>query len=136
MDSDFALAHYWLWWAYTESGMYSDAFAELERTQADPVPLSHLWELVYLQAKSGNKNEARRLLAQLLQHPQEQYVDPAVFAFICVALGDTDEAFVWLEKAYTLPQSDLSYLKIGPMWDPIRSDPRFSAFVRRVGLQQ
>ena len=135
MDSDFGLAHYWLWYAYTEGGMYPEAFAELEKTQTDPQPLSRTWGLVYLQAKSGNKNEARRLWVQLLQHPQEQYIDPSVFAYICVALGDTEQAFAWLEKAYELPQSDLSYLKIGPMWDPIRSDPRFGAFVRRVGLQ-
>jgi serine/threonine protein kinase/TolB-like protein/Tfp pilus assembly protein PilF len=136
MDSNFGLAHYWLWLAYTESGRYSDAFAELETTRSDPQPLFHLWGRAYLEAKSGNKGEARRLLVQLVQERQQQLIDPATFAFIYAALGERDQGFAWLEKAYTSPHSDLSSLKIGPMWDPIRSDPRFGALVRRVGLQQ
>jgi hypothetical protein len=57
-------------------------------------------------------------------------------ACIYMALGETDQGFVWLEKGYATTKSGLATLKVGPMWGPVRSDPRFVALVRRVGLQQ
>jgi serine/threonine protein kinase/Flp pilus assembly protein TadD len=135
MDPGFELAHYWLWYAYTESGRYSEALAEVEKTKSDTQPLFHLYGLAYIKAKSGNKSEANMLLSQLLQHPQLRYVDPAILAFIYFALGETDRGFAWLEKGYTSTKSGLTTLKVGPMWDPIRSDPRFIDLLRRVGLQ-
>src|SRR4029077_12394482 len=101
MDPDFALAHFWLWYAYTESGKYSEALAEVEKLQVDPQPLFHLYAPAYTKAKSGNKKEASMLLSQLLQNPQHQYVDPAMIACIYIALGETDQGFAWLEKGYT-----------------------------------
>jgi eukaryotic-like serine/threonine-protein kinase len=136
MDPDFALAHFWLWYAYTESGKYSEALAEVEKLQVDPQPLFHLYAPAYTKAKSGNKKEASMLLSQLLQNPQHQYVDPAMIACIYIALGETDQGFAWLEKGYTSAKSGLTTLKVGPMWDPVRSDPRFIALARRVGLPQ
>jgi eukaryotic-like serine/threonine-protein kinase len=134
MDPDFALAHYWLWYAYTESGKYSKALAEVEKLQSDPQPLFHLYAVAYVKAKSGNKKEANLLLSQLLQHPERQYVDPATVAYVYFALGETDQGFAWLEKGYSSTKSGLTTLKVGPMWDPVRADPRFVALARRVGL--
>ena len=50
------------------------------------------------------------------------------------ALGDLNEAFVWMEKAYEEHDPQLTYLKIGRRFEPLRHDPRFPQLVQRVGL--
>jgi hypothetical protein len=58
------------------------------------------------------------------------------FAVIYLGLGEKDQAFAWLEKAYEERSFLLAYLKVDPIWDPLRSDPRFADLVRRIGLPQ
>ena len=53
-----------------------------------------------------------------------------------MALGDYDEAFAWFERAYQEKSASLQYLKVYPLFDPVRKDPRFADLVRRVGLAQ
>ena len=57
-------------------------------------------------------------------------------AFMYSALNDRKNAFRWLEKAYENHSWCMMYLKDDAIWDPIRSDPRFADFVKRVGLPQ
>ena len=56
------------------------------------------------------------------------------FAVVYVGLGDKEQAFAWLEKAYEERTNFLAYLKVQTTFDPLRSDPRFADLVRRVGL--
>jgi hypothetical protein len=51
-------------------------------------------------------------------------------------MGNNDEAFAWLEKAYLARSTMLTTLKVEPIYDPLRSDPRFQELMRRVGLAQ
>jgi hypothetical protein len=53
---------------------------------------------------------------------------------VLVALGQQDSAFTWLEKAFEENSDFKDELKVGPMLDPLRSDPRFQELLRRVGL--
>jgi hypothetical protein len=55
-------------------------------------------------------------------------------ALIYAGLGDKDQAFTWLEKSFDAHDKGLTYLKVDPCVDPLRSDPRFDALVHRVGL--
>jgi len=57
------------------------------------------------------------------------------FALGYAGLGEKDQAFTWLEKAYEERSGFLPNLKVNPIWDPLRSDPRFADLIRRVGLQ-
>ena len=57
-------------------------------------------------------------------------------AFLYGTLGNEDEAFRWLDKAYEQRDPGLMYLKVDPTLDPLRSDPRFREVVRRVGLPE
>lgn len=134
LDPNFGLAHYWLFYAYTEKGMYSDAFKELDKIKPLLGPNRHLAEAAFLEARSGNKEQARKMLAQVLQISQREYVNPAAIAYACTALGDKDQAFAWLEKGYAEKIPFVGSLKIVPALDPLRSDPRFADLVRRVGL--
>jgi tetratricopeptide (TPR) repeat protein len=127
------LTHYWLWYAYTESGKYPEALAELQE-RPEREPRVHLWERAYLEAKCGNKQKARELLRQILLLAKREYVAPTWVAYVYIALAEKDQAFAWLEKAYSQRHVDLTSLKAAPLWDAIRSDPRFADLVRRVGL--
>ena len=62
---------------------------------------------------------------------------PAYYmALVYAGLGEKDEAFDWLEKAYQEHSWELVGLKVHPGFDPLRSDPRFQDIVHRVGLPQ
>jgi hypothetical protein len=56
-------------------------------------------------------------------------------AVIYAALGDKDKAIEWLEKAYAEREYYLTYAKVDPAFDPVRSDPRFQDLLRRMNLQ-
>ncbi|MCH8015984.1 MAG: hypothetical protein IH917_05085, partial [Acidobacteria bacterium] len=62
------------------------------------------------------------------------YVSPNTFASIYASLGDKDQAFEWLEKAYQARILSLLVM-IDPIWDPIRDDPRFTNLLRRMNLE-
>jgi hypothetical protein len=61
-------------------------------------------------------------------------VPSSAFAIVYGALDEKDKAFAWLEKAYEERDPQLTYLKVGPRFDPLRQDPRFKEVLRRVGL--
>jgi len=84
----------------------------------------------------GNRAEAQKILAQLRLLSNEKYVPPITSAMIYAGLGDKDQAFAWLEKAYTERSVWLLWLKVDPKFDSLRSDARFAEFVRRIGLPQ
>ena len=85
-------------------------------------------------ALAGRKDEANKILNELLELNKQRYVTPAAFANLYIGLGNKDEAFVWLEKAFQERSNYLAYLKVFPILDPLRSDPRFAGLVQRVGL--
>jgi TolB-like protein/Tfp pilus assembly protein PilF len=79
-------------------------------------------------------NEARTILARLHERAAQAYVPPTSFAWIHLGLGETDCAFEWLDRA--VDGSDQFIMPIKSYWifDPIRSDPRFGALLRRMRL--
>ncbi len=85
-------------------------------------------------ALSGKSLEAEMILNKLTELSKTQYIPPTSIAYILAALGNRDEAFHWLEKAYEERYGDLvENLAIDPLWsDLLGSDPRFSAFVQKV----
>jgi len=76
------------------------------------------------------------LLDELKRRQQKLYVPSAAFVNAYLGLGDNEQAFVWLEKAYQEQSNLLELLKVHPFFDPLRGDPRFADLVRRVGLDQ
>ncbi len=93
--------------------------------------------LGYVYAVSGQKEEARKVLDELLnERSKRPYVSSYLIATIYAGLGDKDQAFASLEKAYEARSWYLTHLKLDPELDSLRSDPRFADLVRRVGLPQ
>ncbi len=66
---------------------------------------------------------------------KEGYVPAITFASIYIGLGDNDNAISWLEKAYEEHSSSLIFLNIPPIYDPLRSDPRFIELVKKMGFE-
>jgi DNA-binding winged helix-turn-helix (wHTH) protein/TolB-like protein/Flp pilus assembly protein TadD len=134
-EPNFNSARWTLGLAYREKGEYDAAVEQLRKGIAQmkaPAPLSHL---AYAYAKMGRKDEAKRLLEELKHLSTQRYVSSALIANIFVGLGDKDRAFEWLEKGYEERDFRMIFLKVAPMLDNLRSDPRFTDLLRRMGLQ-
>jgi hypothetical protein len=82
---------------------------------------------------AGRRPEAQKVLDQLNELSKHKYVPPFHRALICVGLGEKDQAFEWLEKAYE--EHFMIGIKVNPVFDPPRSDPRFTNLLRRMNLQ-
>jgi len=90
--------------------------------------------LIRAYAHAGRRGDALRLLAELQKRKKAGYVPAGAFVNAYLGLGETDQAFAWLEQAYKEQSNILQFLKVHPYFDPIRADPRFVDLVRRVGL--
>jgi tetratricopeptide (TPR) repeat protein len=130
MDPSFSHARFGLGCAYAAKGMYRQALAEFEKL---PDRRRDVY-LAYAHARLGERSQALRLLDELKAPAKQTSVDAFSFAVIYLGLGDKDQAFALLEKAYQERSSSLLDLKVDPLWDPLRSDPRFADLLRRVGL--
>jgi eukaryotic-like serine/threonine-protein kinase len=135
MDPNNYQAHWYLGHTYAANGQFNEAVAASEKA----VSLSGratgaLGFLGLAYGLAGRKGDATRILNELLALDERRYVTPAALANVYIGLGDYDRAFVWLEKAYQERSGYIVWLKVFPIVDPLRSDPRFDDLVRRVGL--
>ena len=86
-------------------------------------------------ARAGRADEARGLLAELEQRSRTGYVAPTALAAIHLGLGETDQAFEWLDKAIDLRDPLIVPIKSFPHFDSLRPDPRFRALLRKMNLE-
>ena len=138
MEPNFPRAHFILG-AYVEKGRFADALAHIEswrRAESAPTPWPWAKE-VCVYSRSGQPAKARQALAKLEQWKREGRLDLApTFAEAYICMNNQDEALARLQKAYEEHSSTLTSLKVDPIYDPLRSDPRFQELLRRVGLGQ
>ncbi|MEP6707148.1 MAG: hypothetical protein ABJC05_06490, partial [Pyrinomonadaceae bacterium] len=85
---------------------------------------------------SGERNEAIRVMEELKKLSEQGYVSPYYSVVLYLALGEKDQAFEWLDKAYDERSDLLVFLGRDPIFDSLRSDPRFADMMRRVGLSK
>ena len=135
MDSSFEGAHEFLGRAYVEMGQYEKAISELQKAIAlsDGSPAS-IAELGYAYAVAGKRREALKILYELKDRSKRKYVSPFLLATIYTGLGEKDQSFLWLERAYEDRSNLMTRLKVDPRFDLLRSDPRFQALLRRVNF--
>jgi pentatricopeptide repeat protein len=132
---DYATAHWFLGFALMATGQLDEAITALKKAASLTDDSSALLgTLVRAYAQAGNRKEARRLLDELKRRRQEGYVPAAAFVEAYLGLAETDQAFAWLERAYQEHSIIMQELKVDPLFDLIRRDPRFVDLVRRVGL--
>jgi TolB-like protein/lipoprotein NlpI len=132
-NPNFALAYYWLGCAYREKKMYPEAIATFERARRLTADMPFMvMAYGHSQAVAGNVPEARKALRLLRQMQQTQPVPDLYLAAIHVGLGEKDEAFRLLSNDYQKRVDRLIYLRVEPMADPIRSDPRFTQLIAKI----
>jgi tetratricopeptide (TPR) repeat protein len=122
MDPTFALAHFNLYDTYLAMGRNEDSMIADKVTE------------VY--GRSGFHAalvENAELLKQLAKH---RYVDPGHIGYRYATLGDKDQAFAWLEKAYAEKADSLQYIKTEFAVDALRTDPRYAELLKRMELPQ
>jgi tetratricopeptide (TPR) repeat protein len=135
MDANYLPARVFLGWIYEQKGMFAEAITEFEKAIAlsSGAPL-HLACLAHAYAVSGKTTEARNLVEELSKQSQQKYVPSYWMGPVCAALGDTGEAFRWLERAYEERDGWIVYLKVDPRLDGLHSDARFETLLRRISL--
>ena len=132
---------YWSCWflgfALSANGQPHEAIPVLERALAlserNPAVIG---VLVRAYAHAGRRTEALRLLDELKRRQQTGYIPSAALVNAYLGLGDYEQTFSWLERAYKEHSPILQYIKVHPFFDPLRGDPRFADLVRRVGLPE
>jgi TolB-like protein/DNA-binding winged helix-turn-helix (wHTH) protein/Tfp pilus assembly protein PilF len=137
MDPSYELPHLILGQAYEQKGAFALAIPELRKA----VDLSHgtplmISALAHAYARAGNKEEAEKLLIDMVHQSKKQYVSPYYFAVVHVGLGENEKAMEWLEKAFTDRSNGLVFMKVEPELDNLRSSPRFLALQQRVKLPE
>jgi tetratricopeptide (TPR) repeat protein len=133
MDSRFFLAHYCLGESFQLKGRLKEAIPEFQKSvelNNDPYSIAMLGQAY---ARNGQENEARKILARLNDEAKSRYVPPYALAYILSALGDRERAIDELEHAYHEgPGNYLFLIKVDPLLDDLRGQPRFEALVQKV----
>lgn len=140
LDTLFALARFPLGGAYLQKKMYREARNEFSNLllatsaklgQPHPLPMALT---AYTYAVWGKTEDARMWLDLLKEQPETTYVAPYVMAVAYIGLGEKENALHWLEKAYRDQDASIVLLKVDPILDSLRSEPRFVALLSKMGF--
>src|SRR6266404_5224720 len=129
----FFLAHYYLGEVLQFKAHLSEAIAEFQKAfelNNDPYSLAMLGQAY---ARNGQRDEAQKILARLNEQAKSHYVAPYALALVQIALGDKDHAIEELERAYSEGETNYLFaIKVDPMLDNLRGDPRFEALLQKI----
>src|SRR5207248_8702440 len=133
MDPGFYIAHVVLGWTLDANGARDAAIEEYQKARAlndDPAMLGMLARAYGL---SGNKMEAEKILDQMKALSKARYVSAYSFALAYLGLGNKEEALRWLEQSYQdRAGADIGWIRVDPLVDPLRGDPRFEALAEKI----
>jgi TolB-like protein/Tfp pilus assembly protein PilF len=139
MHPDFYPAHLGLGWTYAQMGMHPEALAAVEKAKAEGLPevYPEYGYVGWIYARAGRQDEAQRVLDRLRERSSVRYIDPGGIALIHIGLGQNEQAITWLERAYEHRGSlVILRLKVHPVFDPLREDPRFQDLLRRMNFTE
>ena len=136
LDPQYAAAHGYLGFTYLAIGKQEEGIRAVETAARlmgrSPLALSYLGSCY---AGAGRIDEARRLLTEMRDLAQKIDVMPSSFAWIFFGLGETDQGFDWLERAFDEREVWIFTLNVDPVYDSLRSHPRFQALLRKMNLE-
>jgi serine/threonine-protein kinase len=128
-------SYYYLGLVYVQKGRYEEAISEMQKAialEGDSPQIKA--RLGYVYAASGRAEKAVEILDELQDPLKYKYVSAGLISAIYIALGQKDQAFKWLEKAYEERDYHIEYIKVDPMFDSIRSDPRYASLLKKMNL--
>ena len=135
MDQKFPRAHVEIGYVLIQMKKPEEAVKEFQQALVlDKDRLDALAGLGYAYAVSGQKAQALQVVGQLNELGKQRYVSPYHLAVVYTGLGDRPQALDYLEKATDERFNWLVFLKVEPLFDSLRSEPRFSAMLQRIGL--
>ncbi|MCA1600447.1 MAG: protein kinase [Acidobacteria bacterium] len=136
LDPNFAFARFNLGGAFHSKGLYAEAITEYQKAlELSDDPFTKGFLALSL-AKSGQIDEAMRLLNQLKLESAQRYVPSYAIAIVFIGLNEKDEAIKWLEKDVAERSFYASYYAVSPELDDLRSDPRFKVMLKRLNLPE
>ncbi len=116
--------------------MYAEAINEARRARKlSPVQTTAISFDGYALAKSGKRDEARIALNELLKLSTGRFVPPSHIALVYNGLGEQNETFAWLERGFQQRDPKMTFLKVDPKWNNLRSEPRFVDLMRRMNFE-
>ena len=135
MDPSFRTAHHELGLVYEQIGLFEEAIAEFQTMETLG---GGEWNasLAQAYAVSGRRDHAGKILTELISFTDEEYIPPYEIAIVYAGLGEKDEVFKWLEKAYDERSSWLLWLNVDPRLDSLHLDPRFQDLLRRMNFPE
>jgi serine/threonine protein kinase len=135
MDANFALAHYFLGQAFEQERLREEAVRSLTRAlELSPESSEMEAALARAQALAGHSERAEEMLRALREKSQGRYVSPVLFAQVLLGLNRTEDAIVELQHALEMRATDLIWLKVRPVFDAVRTDPRVREIATAVGV--
>jgi serine/threonine-protein kinase len=137
MDPNYLLSYWFLGAGYVGKGMWKEAISAEEKAVAlseeSPYFIGYLG---WAYAMSGQKDKARRTLNRLEKLAKERYVTNYSKAMVYLGLGEKDQMFEYLEKAFEAREPVLALsIKVASYFDSVRSDPRFMALLKKMNLK-
>jgi len=121
--------------AYVQLGKYPEAITSFEKAIQYSGNREGKPALAHAYALAGRTAEARKLLTDIKEDHSGRYIASPMVARVHLGLGEMDQAMEWLEKGFEERSYWMSFLKVDPVWDPLRKDPRFRSLLeKKVGL--
>ena len=141
LKSNVPVAHAFTAVAYAMKGMHRQALAEYDQILDQDKAVAPETQLIadtlgWIYAVSGRRADALKIALEFRQLSTHAYVESYSLGTIYAGLGEKDEAFRLLEKAYDQHSPDIVFLAVDPFWYGMRSDPRYGDLLRRIGLPQ
>jgi TolB-like protein/DNA-binding winged helix-turn-helix (wHTH) protein/Flp pilus assembly protein TadD len=138
LDPNLGMARSFLGDTYIQKRMAKEAIAVFEEQMV--ISHGHVWAqagLASAYAVAGKRPEALKLIDKVSQRSTQEFVPADALAHIYAVLGEKDKSFEWLEKGYERHSLALGGvdLKVDPVWDSLRSDPRFADLLRRMNME-
>lgn len=135
IDAGFFYVPHTTGWVYLQEGKPSEAIPELEKaTKMEGAPVFTIAWLGYAYGAAGNSAKARATLEEMKKVARNGYVPPFNLALIELGLGETQRALDYLEEAYAANSQWLLWLGRDRVFDPLRTQPRFVALMKRIGF--
>jgi TolB-like protein len=136
MDPNFPRAHM-ISYAYVEEGRFPEAIEAIEEWRSNDGHTGWVLPIkAYVYGRWGKRAEAEHAIQEMVKSNRKAKVDPSMFAVSNLGLGNKKEAMVWLEKAFAERSPFITALKVDPIYEPLRTEPRFHSILKGMNLEK